>query len=402
MTAFGRAIRDEWLLEEGVRFLNHGSYGAAPKAVLDAQARWRERMERQPVRFMVDELPGHLRAAAGELAAFLGGSGDDLVFVDNATTAANAVLRSLDFAPGDEILATSHAYNAVRNAMKYVATRASAVFKEVDLPFPASGEDGEVIEAVAAQITPRTRLAVIDHVTSETALVLPVAGLIELFRSHDVPVLVDGAHAPGMIEVALDRLGADWYLGNGHKWLCAPKGCAFLWARPDRQAEIHPTVISHGLGRGFVAEFDWQGTRDFSPWLAVTEALAFRRRLGDGVGAYCNGLLGDAARHLAAAWNTEIGTPEAMRGFMAALSLPAGPEPTAETATALRKRLRDDHRIETQIFPFAGVLWLRLSAFVYNEIDDYRPLAELLARPEELLAEQSRPAESRLGSTEGR
>ena len=240
-----------------------------------------------------------------------------------------------------------------------------------------------------AKITPRTRLAVIDHVTSDTALVLPVARLIGLLKQRGVPVLVDGAHAPGMVPLALNDLGADWYLGNGHKWLCAPKGCAFLWARPERQAEIHPTVISHGLGQGFMAEFDWQGTRDFSPWLAITDALAFRHNLGgDGVAQYCNSLVGDAAGHLAAAWNTEIGTPGAMQGFMISLRLPAGVEPTAEAAAALRQCLLANHRIETKIFPFAGALWLRLSAFVYNEFEDFSPLAELLARPAELIGER--------------
>ena len=385
MTKFGRAIRREWLLDEDIRFLNHGSYGAAPKVVLDAQSRWRERMERQPVRFMVDELPAHLRAAASGLAEYLGADGDDLVFVDNATTAVNAVLRSLTFEPGDEIVTTTHAYNAVKNAIEYVCGRTGAVFREAEIPFPATGDDDEVIGAVEARITPKTRLAVIDHVTSETALVLPVTRLIALFRSHGVPVLVDGAHAPGMIPLALDDLGADWYLGNGHKWLCAPKGCAFLCARPDRQAEIHPTVISHGLGQGFTVEFDWQGTRDFSPWLAITDALAFRRNLGDGVAEYCKGLVRDAAEHLAAAWKTEIGTPERMGGFMATLRLPAGVEPTRDAAAALRDCLLANHRMETQIFPFAGALWLRLSAFVYNEFEDYSPLAELLARPERLL-----------------
>ena len=389
MAKFGREIRREWLLEEGIRFLNHGSFGAAPKVVLDAQSRWRRRMERQPVRFMVDELPAHLRAAAADLAAYLGADGQDLVFVDNATTAVNAVLRSLTFEPGDEIVTTTHAHNAVRNAIDYVCGRTGAVFREAEIPFPATGDDAAVIAAVEAEITPRTRLAVIDHVTSETALVLPVARLIALLKQRGVPVLVDGAHAPGMIPLALNDLGADWYLGNGHKWLCAPKGCAFLWARPERQAEIHPTVISHGLGQGFVAEFDWQGTRDFSPWLAVTDALAFRRRLGgDGVAKYCKGLVGDAARHLAAAWKTEIGTPEVMQGFMVTLRLPAGVEPTRQAAMALRKCLLANHRMETQIFPFAGALWLRLSAFVYNEFEDYSPLAELLARPDRLLGDR--------------
>ncbi|MCH8098169.1 MAG: aminotransferase class V-fold PLP-dependent enzyme [Proteobacteria bacterium] len=396
MAKFGRAIRGEWLIEEDIRFLNHGSYGAAPKVVLDAQSRWRGRMERQPVRFMTDELPAHLRAAAAGLAAYLGADGDDLVFVDNATTAVNAVLRSLAFAPGDEIVTTTHAYNAVRNAIKYVCDRTGAVFKEAAIPFPATGDDAEVIAAVEAGITPRTRLAVIDHVGSETALVLPIARLIPLLKHSGVPVLVDGAHAPGMIPLALNDLGADWYVGNGHKWLCAPKGCAFLWARPERQAEIHPTVISRGLGQGFTAEFDWQGTRDFSPWLAVTDALAFRRGLGDGVARYCKGLVRDAAEHLAAAWKTEIGTPERMQGFMITLRLPAGVEPTVEAAAALRQCLLADHRLETKIFPLAGALWLRLSAFVYNEFEDYSPLAELLARPERLLGDRPPPSESRL------
>src|SRR5438445_7019259 len=234
-----------WTLDSAVAFLNHGSFGACPSPVLEAQQRLRERLERQPARFFVRDLEPLLADARSALAAFLGAAPEGLVFVPNATTGVNAVLRSLAVAPGDQLLVTDHAYNACRNALDFVAAAARAEVVVVPVPFPLASADA-VVEAVVARATPRTRLALLDHVTSPTGLVYPIERLVRELAGRGIDALVDGAHAPGMVPLDLRALGAAYYTGNCHKWLCAPKGAAFLHVRSDRQTGVRPVVISHG------------------------------------------------------------------------------------------------------------------------------------------------------------
>lgn len=367
--------RDEWLLDPDVAFLNHGSFGATPRAVLAEQERWRALMERRPTHFMSEELPPAVRAAAGRLAGFVGARPHDLVFVENATAGCNTVLRSLLFAPGDEILLTDHGYPAVRKAAEYVAGRAGARVIEATVPFPIDNSK-QVVAAVSSRLNSRTRLAVFDHITSSTAVIFPVRELTALCRAAGVPVLIDGAHAPGMLSLDVPSIGADWYTGNCHKWLAAPKGSGFLWAAPERQADIHPLVISHGYGQGFIAEFDWIGTRDPSAWLSVPVALDFHERLGGAKLRERNASLArEQASLLARAWNTERGAPDALTGSMAAIRLPLREAATAERALELRRKLFDDHRIEAPVNAFAGALWARISAHAYNRPADYARLA---------------------------
>jgi isopenicillin-N epimerase len=272
--------------------------------VLTAQQDWQRRMEAQPGRFFRAILPAALRHAAGQLGAFLGADGNDLAFVENTTVGCNAVLRSLELGAGDEILVLTHGYGAVRNAARYVAERAGARVTEAAVPFPRPDADA-IVASVAAALTPRTKLAVIDHITSGSALVLPLERIVTACHAAGVPVLVDGAHGPGQVTLDLPSLGADWYVGNCHKWLCAAKGSAFLWAAPSRQAGLHPVTISHGFGAGFLAEFDWTGTRDCSAWLSVGAAIDFHARLGGAalrarnVGLAAEGAAGTAAEYRA-------------------------------------------------------------------------------------------------------
>ena len=275
--ALGAAIRHEWDLDPGFLTVNHGSFGATPRVVLAAQDSWRKRMEAQPTRFFALELPPALREAAAILARFLGVEAEDVAFVPNATTGCNAVLRSLRLQAGDEILHVSHVYNAVRNTIGHVAERAGASVVVADVPFPRT-EAAAILKNIEKAITKRTRLAVIDHITSPSGLVLPIEGIIRLCHAADVPVLVDGTHGPGQVPLNLTTLDADWYVGNCHKWLSAPKGCRFIHARRDRQAELHPVTISHGYGEGFTTEFDWTGTVDPTAFLAPPAALDFFAR----------------------------------------------------------------------------------------------------------------------------
>jgi len=366
---------DTWLLDPEVTFLNHGSFGATPRAVLGEQERWRALMERHPTHFMSEELPPALRAVRARLAAFVHAGADDLVFVENATAGCNTVLRSLRLAPGDEILVTDHGYAAVRKAAEYVAARAGARVVEAVVPFPLE-DAAQVIAAVSSRLSPRTRLAIFDHITSPTAVIFPVRELTALCRAAGVPVLIDGAHAPGMLSLDVPSVGADWYTGNCHKWLMAPKGSAFLWAASERQGDVHPLVISHGYGQGFTAEFDWVGTRDPSAWLSVPAAIDFHEWLGGAKLRERNATLArEQATLLAHAWNTERGAPDALTGSMAAVRLPLREGAAAERALDLRRKLFHEHRIEVPVTAFAGALWARISAHAYNRPADYARLA---------------------------
>ena len=319
-----------WPLDPAVVFLNHGSFGACPTEVLRYQAALREQMEAEPVRFLSRELDDRLDQARAALATFLGADPDDLAFMTNATSGVNAVVRALRFASGDELLTTDHVYNACRNTLDFVAARTGARVNVAPITFPLSSPD-VVVEAVLSRITPRTRLVLLDHVTSPTGLVLPLERLSAELAGRGVEVLVDGAHAPGMVPLDLRTLGVTYYSGNCHKWLCAPKGSAFLWVRRDRQADVHPLTISHGANSRrpdrsrFRLEFDWTGTSDPTAWLTVPKAIEFVGSLLPGgwpdVMA-ANRRLAIAARDvLCRAAGTAAPCPEEMIGSLASVML---------------------------------------------------------------------------------
>jgi isopenicillin-N epimerase len=375
----GDAVRHEWDLDPDFLTVNHGSYGATPRAVLAAQAEWQRRMEAQPTRFMMRELPDALRRGASQLASFMGAELQDLAFVENTTVGCNAVLRSLDLRPGDDILVLSHGYGAVVKTVRYVAQRTGARVVEAAVPFPRPHDDA-VIGCIVAALTPQTKLAVLDHITSHSALVLPIAGMVAACQQAGVPVLVDGAHAPGHVDLDLPRLNADWYAGNCHKWLCAPKGSAFLWARRDRQAELHPVTISHGYGSGFRAEFDWTGTRDMSAYLAVPAALEFHERLGGKTLRARNAALAaEAATMLAARLGTETGSGNAVHGAMGLVRLPLAGPVTQQRALLIRERLLD-LGTDAPVNEVEGSAWLRVSAQAYNTMTDFERLGTLIEK----------------------
>ncbi|GAB4369456.1 MAG: aminotransferase class V-fold PLP-dependent enzyme [Acidobacteriota bacterium] len=380
-----------WLLDPDVDFLNHGSFGACPRPVLAAQQAWRERLEREPVRFFEETWPRALDEARARLAAFVGADADGLAFVTNATTGVNTVLRSLPLEAGDELLTTDHVYPACRNALAEVAATRGARLVVAEVPFPLDGPE-RVIDALLAAAGPRTRLVLVDHVTSPTALVFPVGEIVAAFRERGVAVLVDGAHAPGMLALDIARLGADFYTGNLHKWVCAPKGAGFLWVSGRWRKAVRPLVISHGAavqppGRSrFHAEFDWTGTFDPSPWLAVPAALDFlERALPGGFAALARrnrGLAREARRIVLARLGGQPPCTETMLGSMAALPLPDARAPSAPgTPDRLQRALWERHRIEVPVFawPHPPRRVLRLSAQLYNERAQYERLAEALA-----------------------
>jgi isopenicillin-N epimerase len=259
---------------------------------------------------------------------------------------------------------------------QFVARRCGAVVRTVAVPYPRF-DPGELLASVARAITPRTRIAVLDHITSESALVFPLVELAAECRRQGVAVLVDGAHAPGVLPLNLPALGIDWYAANLHKWACSPRSCGILWAAPDRQRDLHPPVISWGLDQGFAAEFDWIGTRDVSAWLAAPAGFEFLNSLGlDHVWRHNHGLAWTGAQHLADRWGTALGYREADIGFMATVPLPPAAGSTPAEAARLRDALLFTHRIEVQLHAAHGRLWTRISAQVYNEMADVERLAE--------------------------
>lgn len=387
---FGRSMLEHWPLEPSITYLNHGTVGVTPRRVQAARQAILDEIERQPARFMIRELADvgqfamrmapRMRTAAAEVADFVGGRGEDLVFVDNATTGCNAVLQSARFAPEDEILVTDHGYGAVTNAARHLAGRAGARVREVVLPFPGTTSES-VVDTLSAAIGERTRMLIVDHVTSGSSLVLPIAGIASRFRARGVPVLVDGAHAPGMLALDIPSLGADYYVGNLHKWAMAPRSSAILWAAPERQVDLHPTVISWGYGLGMCAEFDLVGTRDPSPWLAAPEGIAFLRELGlDAMRDWNHRLVVETARAFAARWSVEIPAPVEMYGSMLTIPMPERFGSTREAASALKDALLYEDHIEAQIFEFRGRMWLRLAAQVYNDESDFERLRVAIER----------------------
>jgi isopenicillin-N epimerase len=391
MSASAAPLASHWRLDPAVTFLNHGSFGACPTVVLEAQARWRERIEREPVRFMVRELEALLAEARGHLARLVGAQADDLAFVSNATAGVNTVLRSLRFGPGDELLTTDHAYGACHNALGFVAERAGAQVEVARVPFPLKSPD-EVVSAVLERVTPRTRLLLLDHVTSPTALIFPVARLVDELSRRGVDTLIDGAHAPGMIALNIDALGAAYYTGNCHKWLCAPKGTAFLHVRRDRQASIRPLVISHGASSPrrdrsrFRLEHDWTGTGDFSSVLALGDAIGFLAQLLPGglpaLMAHNHALMLTARAALTQALRVAAPAPEDMLGAMVTLPLPASQHPAVAGSglDPLQDALFLEHGFELPVFnwPASGQRWLRVTAQAYNTPEQYQRLAQVL------------------------
>lgn len=381
-------MKQHWLLDPDITFLNHGSFGATPIAVLAKQDEYRAQLEREPVRFMVRELEPLLDDARRTLAAFLGADEGGLAFVPNATAGVNAVLRSLDLDQNDELLVTSHEYNASRNALDYVASLAGAKVVCVDIPFPiASPED--VVARVLEGITPRTRLLLVDHITSQTALVLPVERLVAEMTSRGIDTLIDGAHAAGMLPLDLRSLGAAYYTGNLHKWVCAPKGAAFLYVRENRRRSVRPVAISHGANAArtdrsrYHLEFDWTGTFDPSPWLAVPTALELMESLIEGgwpeIMRRNRALALQARDILCATLAIPHPAPDAMLGSMAAVPLPDTDATTAPSlyGDALQDALLFEENIEVPIVPWPhpGKRILRVSAQVYNTVEEYERLA---------------------------
>lgn len=367
-------LAELFLLDPEVRFLNHGSYGACPVEVFSQYQAWQRQLERQPVAFL-DPMRGYgdwMRAARVALAGELGATPDDLVGVMNATVGLNIVAQSLPLQPGDEILTTDHEYAALEKTWAYVARRTGAVIKTITVPLPMVNE-AAFTAALVDGMTDRTRVLFLSHITSATALVFPIENAITEARQRGIWSVIDGAHVPGHIPLNLNALGADFYSGNCHKWLMAPKGSAFLHVRPEWQGLMNPLVISHGwaaepgpngaFGNStFIDSIEMQGTRDPAAWLTVPAAIRFRHEHDwDRVAAGCSALMHDTAQRIAR--RTGL-APFSSRAFCAP-QMVAMPIPRCEPLE-LQKALLDQFRIEMPVFRWKDHHIARLSVQGYN------------------------------------
>lgn len=370
------------MLDPEVVLLNHGSFGSLPAVIAEAAERHRRQIEARPIERLGRGILGLLEAPKAALSRLVGAPGERLGLVENATAGVAAVLSHFPWRPGDHVVTTSHVYGAVRQALRATAGRHGITVTEAAVPTAVS-TPAEVIDAVLAAVGPSTRLAVVDHVTSPTALVYPVGELVAALHAHGVAVLVDGAHAPGMVPLDLEALGADWYTGNLHKWVYAPKGCAFLHASLARAPDTHPACVSHHYGSGMELEFSWQGTRDVGAWMAIADAVEWMNGFGPGAVMRHNHELVEWAHEVM----IESGIFEAispadgsMRGSMAACRLAPRWRTRFGSVESLQAALLAEHAIEVPCMELHGDWLLRVSAAPHNRPEQYERLIEAMRR----------------------
>ncbi len=371
-----------FLLDPTVTFLNHGSFGATPRAVFEKYQWWQSELERQPVEFLGRRFNDLMREARAALAAYVNARADDLVYVPNATTAMNLVARGLPLQPGDEILASDHEYGAMDRMWRFLSRKTGVVYKRQPIPVPVTTAE-DFVERFWAGVTSRTRVIFISHITAPTALILPVKEICRRARAAGILSIVDGAHALGQIPLDLTDIGADFYTSNAHKWLCAPKGSAFLYARTEVQKLVEPFSVSWGYeseqpsGSRFIDEQEWTGTRDPSAYLAVPDAIKFfQEHNWDAVRVQCHALAQYARERISALTGLAPLSPDSTEWYMQMVTLPL---PLCD-AVELKKRMYDEFRVEVPIWVWQSKPWIRISIQAYNARADVDRLVEALAR----------------------
>ncbi len=375
--------KELWGLDPSIVFLNHGSFGATPKSIQAVQARWRSTMEDDPVYFMTELAPSLIRQSATMLASFLHTSAEQVVFVENATTGVNTVLRSLlpTLRAGDEIVTTSHVYGAVWQTLQYIRDSTGVSVSVAEVPFPINNKD-QVVQAIKKSITPSTKLVILDHITSSTGILFPIKEIIQYCKGKEILILIDGAHAPGNVTIDLDDLHPDWYTGNCHKWMCSPKGTAFLWTSNELKSFTHPTTISHNYKSGYVQEFDWTGTKDITNILCIPEVLNLLDEWGgvETITQQNKSLLLKAIFILENKLEIELPSEESFLTTMATLPLPYSCKASEEMKLTLNQRLRKETRIQVPFINFNDKMWFRISTFLYNTEDEFSYLADSLPK----------------------
>jgi isopenicillin-N epimerase len=363
------AVRDLFLLDDDVVFLNHGSFGACPEPVFRVYQEWQRELERNPVELLARRLDGLLEESRSALAGFVGADAEGLVFLPNATAGVNAVARSLELAPGDEVLATDHEYGAMAFVWEDACASAGARYVPQPVPVPCESAAG-IVDALWAGVSERTRVLFVSHITSPTAMRFPVEEFCRRARAAGIVSVVDGAHGPGQLDLDLGVLDADFYAGNCHKWLCAPKGSGFLYAAPRRRAALQPLVISWGARSDrFVERHGRQGTRDPAAYLAVRAAIEFHREYLSDRRAACHDLLADSLDRL----GTPLASPDRF-AQMAAVELPPC------DVDDVGRRLREEHGVEALVQAWGGRALLRISVQAYNTREDLQQLEAALSQ----------------------
>ena len=384
---------DHWSLDQDIVFLNHGSFGATPKYILEKQSEYRDLMEKEPVDFFVNIMPDILHQSKSALADFVGASPNDMVFAQNTTTGVNQILASFPYEQGDEWLVTSHAYGACTNAIKHFAKRNKINLNIAEIPFPVNDEI-TILKSIEKKITKNTKLALIDHITSASGMIFPVEKIIHLLHSHNIKVIIDGAHVPGMIDLNIKKLNPDFYIGNCHKWLCAPKGSAFIYVRNEYKKLVKPLVISHFNDTDLKGEshwsnqFMWDGTHDFSQYLCVKDTIDFMDSIHskgwEGIIEHNHNLVWKGANLIADKIGAKLPLKEKFIGSIINIPMPDGKQgfPKFNETSALKKVLFEKYKIEVPIFffPTEPKQWIRLSAQLYNSLDQYDYLGDCLVK----------------------
>ena len=376
---------NDFLVRRDIAFLNHGSFGARPRPVFETYQRWQRELETQPVEFLGRRLPDLLAEARSHLAGFLGAGADEIVFVPNATHGMNIIARSLELGPGDEALGADHEYGAVERTWRFVTGQRGATYRIASLPLAMSSQE-EVVERLWERVTPRTRVIILSHISSPTALRFPVEAVCRRAREQGILTAIDGAHAPGQIDLDLESVGADFYVGNCHKWLCAPVGAGFLYARRERQPLLKPLVVSWGWEprqpgpSPFVDLFDWIGTDDPAAYLSVPAAIAYQReRDWPAVRAACHTLARQTRERIGALTGLPQICPDGPEWWMQMFAAPL-PEGTGLTADQLKARLWEEYQVEAPITEWQGRRFVRVSIQAYNSLADVERLLEGLTR----------------------
>jgi isopenicillin-N epimerase len=373
---------DQFLLRPGISFLNHGSFGACPRPVFDTYQGWQRKLEEQPVEFLGRQITTLLAEARARLAAYLDTQADNLVYVPNATYGVNIVARSLELAPGDEVLASNHEYGACDRAWRFVCERRGVRYINQPIALPVASEEA-LVEQLWAGVTERTRVIFLSHITSPTALIFPLAAICRRAREHGIMTVIDGAHAPGQIDLALDALGADFYTGNCHKWLCAERASGFLYARPELQHLLDPLVISWGWEAAvprdsqFLDYFEWPGTYNPASYLATPAAIEWQASHNwPAVRAACHELLLETSHRIAALSGLPQISPDTTEWWSQMRTIPLPPCNMA----ALKERLWDEYQVEVPMVGWNGGHYVRVSIQCYNGPNDVDRLLEALKR----------------------
>ncbi|MBI3731866.1 MAG: aminotransferase class V-fold PLP-dependent enzyme [Chloroflexi bacterium] len=374
--------KDLFLLNPDIAFLNHGSFGATPRPVFEKYQEWQRELEWQPVEFLGRRFASLMREARAALAAFVHTDADNLVYVPNATTGLNIAARSLRLKPGDEILTTDHEYGALDRTWQFLCKQSGAVYKRQPIPLPVTTHDN-FVERLWAGVTPRTRVIFLSHITSPTALIFPVKAICQRAREAGIISIVDGAHVIGQLPLDVEDLGADIYSSNCHKWLCAPKGAAFLYARPAVQPLVEPLVVSWGYqsvapsASRFIDEQEWTGTRDIASYLTVPEAIRFHEEYQwADVRRQCQTLVRETRERISALTGLPPISPDDTSWTMQMVTLPLPPCDPAQ----LKSRLYDEFGVEVPMVVWQGKPYVRVSIQAYNSLDDVERLVNGLAR----------------------